>query len=203
MASRRSPASPRHASSAGRPRSATVDAAILRATAQLLVEAGVAGTTINAVARHSGVARASIYLRYPTRDALITAAIRAAIGRDPIPVTGDLENDFHRAAEQARAILASKPFRAVFPRLVEGLLRPRGAPGAVTYAMLAPNRALLVDEYRALAARAGMRSDLDADLVVDLLIGGLINRLLVTGAPATHADAEGAVDILLEGLRVR
>ena len=203
MASRRSPASPRSASAAGRPRSATVDAAILRATAELLVERGVEGTTINAVARRSGVARASIYLRHRSRDALIMAAIRAAIGRDPIPVTGDLENDLHRGAEQARAILASKRFRSVFPRLVEGLLRPRGAPGAITYAMLAPNRGLIVEEYRALARTAGMRSELDADLVVDLLIGGLLNRLLVTGAPATHADAEGAVDILLEGLRAR
>lgn len=188
---------------AGRPRSATVDAAILRAATDLLLTQGVGGTTINAVARRSGVARASIYLRYPGREALITAAIRAAIGRDPIPVTGDLENDLHRGAEQTRAILASKPFRAVFPRLIEGLLRPRGAPGAITYAMLAPNRQLMVDEYRALAGQAGLRPELDADLVVDMLIGGLLNHLLVTGTPPTHADAERAVDLLLGGLRVR
>ena len=187
----------------GRPRSATVDEAILRATKELLLTRGVDGTTINAVAQRSGAARASIYLRYPGRDALLRAAIRAAIGRDPIPATGDLENDFHRAAEQARAILSSKPFQAILPKLIEGLLQPRDAPGAITYAMLAPNRQLLVDEYRALADEAGMRSDLDADLVVDMLLGGLINRMLVTGSSPMRADAERAVDILLDGVRVR
>lgn len=186
---------------AGRPRSSTIDGAILRAATELLVEVGVDGTTINAVARRSGVARASIYLRYPGRDALLTATIRAAIGREPIAVSGDLEQDLYRAAEQTRAILSSKPFRAVFPRLIEGLLRPRGGPGAITYAMLAPNRGLIVDEYRALAGQAGMRSDLDADLVVDLLIGGLINHLLVTGTPPTRVDAKQVVEVLLTGLR--
>jgi len=112
-----------------------------------------------------------------------------------------LENDLHRAADQTRAVLASKPFRKVFPRLVEGLLRPKGAPGAITYTMLAPNRGLIVEEYRALAAQSGMRSDLDEEMVVDLLIGGLVNHLLVSGAPPTHADAERAVEILLAGLR--
>ena len=47
----------------GRPRSRSVDDAILRAAGELLRDAGVEGTTINAVARRSGVARASIYLR--------------------------------------------------------------------------------------------------------------------------------------------
>ena len=187
----------------GRPRSVTVDEAILRAAKELLLTRGVDGTTINAVAQRSGVARASIYLRYPGRDALLKAAIRAAIGRDPIPVTGNLEHDFHRGAEQTRAILSSKQFRAIFPKLIEGLLQPRDAPGAITYAMLAPNRQLWVDEYRALADKAGMRSDFDADLVVNMLIGGLINHLLVTGSPPMRADAERAVDILLDGLRIR
>lgn len=186
---------------AGRPRSTSVDHAIIRAATELLIRGGLDDCTINAVARRAGVARASIYLRYKSRDALITAAIRAAIGREPIPVTGDLVNDFHRGAEQTRAVLSSTAFQKVLPGLIHGLLQPRDAPGAITYAMLAPNRQLFVDEYRALAGKAGLRSDVDADLVVGLLIGGLLNRLLVTGAAPSQADAEQTVDILLDGLR--
>ena len=61
---------------------------------------------------------------------------------------------------------------------------------------------LIVDEYRALAGKAGLRTDVDADLVVDLLIGGLLNHLLVTGTVPTHGDAEQVAEILLAGLRV-
>ena len=184
----------------GRPRSRSVDDAILRAAGELLRDAGVEGTTINAVARRSGVARASIYLRYPDRDALLLATIRSAIGRDPMPMTGDLERDLRRAAGQARAVLSSAPFRRVFPRLVAGLLET-GRPRPVTYDMLAPSRNLAVEEYRQLASTAGLRTDVDADLVIDMLIGGLLNRMLVTGRPPSARDAKQIVDILLEGLR--
>ena len=179
-----------------------MDGAILRAATDLLTSTGVQGTTIHAVARRSGVARASIYLRYANRDALITAAIRAAIGRDPVATTGDLERDFQRGADQVRAVLSSTPFQIVLPRLVEGLLQPGTSQRAMTFDMLAPNRSLLVDEYRALAATSGFRDDVDADLVVDLLIGGLLTRLLVTGSPPTPTDARQAVSILLDGLRL-
>jgi len=179
-----------------------VDAAILRATSELLLEAGLEETTINAVARRSGVARASIYLRYPGRDALITATIRAAIGRDPIPATGDLEEDLRRGAEQTRVVLTAKRFQKVLPLLIDGLLQPRGGPRSITYDMLAPNRSLLVDEYRLLAEGAGLRSDVDPDLVVNLLVGGLLNHLLVTGVAPSASDAAQVVAILLEGLRV-
>ena len=187
----------------GRPRNASVDAAILRAATELMKERGPAGITINGVARRAGVARASIYLRYPGRDALVTAAIGAARGREPIPATGDLVHDIQRAAEQGVAVMASKAFQAVLPKLVEGLLMPRGQPGAITYAMIAPSRELLVEEYRELAGAAGLRTDLDPNLVADMLVGGLLNRLLVTGAGPSRVDAEQIVSALLEGLRVR
>jgi len=188
---------------AGRPRSARVDVAILRAAKELLASVGPDATTINAVARRSGVARASIYLRYPNRDALLAAAIRAAIGRPPIPITGNLVEDLHRGAQQARAVLASKPFQALLPNLIAGLLRPRSKPQAITYAMLAPHRGLIADEYRSLASDAGLRSDADADLVVDLIIGGVLNHLLVTGSVPSASTTRQAVEILLDGLRAR
>jgi AcrR family transcriptional regulator len=189
--------------SAGRPRSSDVDEAILRAAVGLLESAGAGAISVNAVARRSGVARASIYLRYGGRDALVAAAIRNTIGREPIPVTGDLERDLHRAAEQVRSILSSAGFLRIFPRLVAGLLEDRGSPASITYEMLAPNRALLVDEYRAIARESGLRADVDSDVAIDLLIGGMLNRLLVTGRIPSAAEARQVVEILLDGLRVR
>ena len=187
----------------GRPRDPAVDARILRATVAILRDRGIERTTVNAVARRAGVARATIYLRFPSRDLLITAAIRAAIGREPITATGDIERDLHRAGEQGRAVFSSRPFQRLLPRLIDGLLQPKSSPTAITYDMLAPNRMLLVEQYRALAEEAGLRTDVDPELVADVIIGALMNRLLVTGRAPSTVDAEGVVDILLEGLRVR
>src|SRR3990170_8095476 len=66
---------------AGRPRGPATDAAILQAVIELLAEAGLRGTTVDAVAARAGVARATVYLRWPTRDALLAAAARQALGQ--------------------------------------------------------------------------------------------------------------------------
>ncbi len=120
-----------------------------------------------------------------------------------MPASGDLERDLHRAAEQARAVLSAKPFQRLLPRLIEGLLQPRNSPTAITYAMLGPNRVVLVDEYRNLAAGAGFRTDLDPEVVPDLIIGPMLNHLLVTGTAPSAAYAAALVDVLLEGLRAQ
>ncbi len=187
----------------GRPRDPTVDKRVLRATVAILRERGVAGTTVNAVARRAGVARASIYLRYPSRDRLITAAIRAAIGREPILASGDLERDIRRTAEQARAIFSSRQLQRLLPPLIEGLLQPRNSPTALSYDILAPNRRVLVNEYRELASATGFRTDVDPETVFDQIVGPILNRLLVTGTAPAADEVDALVDVLIKGLRAR
>jgi AcrR family transcriptional regulator len=185
----------------GRPRSPSVDEAILDAALELLIEEGLPGTTISAVAARSRVARATIYLRWSTRDALITAAFVRAKGRPPFRLTGDIETDLETGAEWARAIFSEPAFRAVLPLVVRVLLDKDRSDSALTYERLAPNRQLGAEEYELQAAGAGLRTDVDPLLVSDLIVGGLLNRLLATGTAPTHEDAQHAVDVVLNGLR--
>jgi AcrR family transcriptional regulator len=187
---------------AGRPRSHDVDAAILRAAIELLASGGPEGVTINAVARRSGVARASIYLRYPGRDALIAATLRGAIGREPYVLTGDLLADLRQGAIQAQAILANPQFRAVLPEIVRGLLRQREGSDVITWDVVAPNFAPIADEYQRLAAGAGLRTDVDPDLLARIVFGALLASLLIEGVPASVGDATRTVEIILKGFKV-
>ena len=59
----------------GRPRDVARDAAILDATSQLLVEVGYDLLSIEAVAARAGVGKTTIYRRYATKAALVTAAV--------------------------------------------------------------------------------------------------------------------------------
>jgi AcrR family transcriptional regulator len=178
-----------------------VDVSILKAAVELLASKGPVGLTINAVARRSGVARASIYLRYPSSDALMAATLRAAIGREPYPLSGDLEADLRRGAAQAQAILANPVFRAVLPEVVRGLLRQPEGPDAISWDMVAPNRKPLADEYRRLAASAGLRTDVDPYLVFASVVGALLVLLLADGVPPTPEQASQTVEIILDGLK--
>src|SRR5262245_23798563 len=136
----------------GRPRRASTDDAILRAARELLVEAGVAGTTIRAICERAGVARATVYLRWRSREQLIAAALRSVLGVQPYPLSGDLEADIRRAGPQTRAILGRAEVQAVLPELVRALLS--GNP-AMTYDTLAPNRLRVASEYETQAAEVG------------------------------------------------
>jgi AcrR family transcriptional regulator len=185
----------------GRPRSARAEAAILDATVELLAEVGLDGTTIQAIAERAEVARATIYLRWSTREALITAALRHAIGRPPFPLTGDIEADLRLGSEQAQGILSQPLFASVLPALVREFIQLDRA--GVTFDRLFPNRKRVAEEYDRLASSQGFSEEIDGFVVVDLVVGALFLHLLATGTPPTDAYREQMVDVVLAGVRRR
>jgi AcrR family transcriptional regulator len=78
----------------GRPRNPAVDAAVLDAAMDLLGEVGYARLTMRDVATRAQVSKASVYLRWPNKVALVTDALghRAQAVPD-LPDTGSLARD--------------------------------------------------------------------------------------------------------------
>src|SRR6185369_10627403 len=87
----------------GRPRSGTADRAIVDAALAILAERGVSGLTMSGVVVRSGVARATVYRRYPTREALIAATLAQIKGREPFPLSGDVRADIATGVTWAAA----------------------------------------------------------------------------------------------------
>ena len=176
----------------------------MEAAVGLLSEVGIERTTVSAVVARSGVARATVYRRWPTREALIDAALSQVKGRPPIPTSGDIERDLARAADQTRAVFAEPKFQAFLPILVRDLLRDRPAQGvSATYDSVAPNLRLLSEEYVRLAESAGLRPDVDPTVIGDIIVGSFLMHLLSTGRPASRATGVEIMDVLLNGLRRR
>jgi hypothetical protein len=132
----------------------------------------------------------------------MAATLRSAIGREPFPLSGDLENDLRGAAVQVQAILANPGFRAVLPEGVRGLLRQPNGVDAISYDMVSPNRRPIADAYRRLAGQNGLRTDIDPDLVGCVIVGTLLMFLLAEGVPPTPEMAAQTVEIILAGLKV-
>ena len=183
----------------GRPRNVDADDAILRATVGLLAESGLGRTTIAAVAARAGVARATIYLRWATRDQLIAAAARHALGRPPFNLSGDLEVDLRRGTQETQQVLGRPGFLAIFPEIIRALL---SEDAAVSYDEIAPNRRNLAREYRELAESSGFRTDIASTVPFDLLVGSHINHIMATGRPPTPEVAAQLTEVILAGLRV-
>ena len=184
----------------GRPRSGNADRAILDAAAALLSEVGLAGLTMSAVVSRSGVARATVYRRYPTREALLSATIAQVKGREPFTLTGDIEADIATGAASAAAVLGEARFRRFLPLMVTEALRSPTAARAV-FARVTPNHAGVTREYRERAVAAGLRTDVEPSLAADMVQGTMLMRLLTTGIPPDSEMVRQLVDVVLQGLR--
>src|SRR5262245_38916594 len=93
-------------SAKGRPRSVEADEAILVACLDLLQKQGFTALTMEAVAEKAGVGKNTLYRRYPTKLALVTAAARRerdAVGI--VPDTGNVRDDLRLLIRNAAAFL--------------------------------------------------------------------------------------------------
>ena len=97
----------------GRPRNPGVDARVIAATLELFGEAGWAGLSIEAVARRAGVGKASIYLRWSTKEELLDDALAAlplAVGEID---TGSVRGDLGQLVRQLLSLYLGSAGRAV------------------------------------------------------------------------------------------
>jgi len=153
----------------GRPRRQGADEEILTLARELLRERGYRDFTVDAISERTGIAKTTIYRRFPSKGALVGAAIA--------PLGGQTESDdVLTVLRETAAVL-------------QLLKVPEGEAIDVVKAVVEPRRARLVE----LLARDGVA---EAELRADLMIGALLTRLLVTRATLEDAEGEIAARVL-------
>jgi AcrR family transcriptional regulator len=184
------------------PRVARSRAAILEATAALLIEGGYAHVTIERIAERSGVAKTTIYRHWTSRSRLIFDAFRnllaAAGGREEH--SGSEERDVREGLVQG------------LRRLIRGLTQSPWAPAVSTLVDAGdrdPEMRQLIHDFladamvgpRILISAAKDRGELaawvDSEVAVDMLLGPIFFRRLVSREPLDPEFAELVVDQFL------
>ena len=160
------------------------DQAILNATLRMLGTQGVAGMTIEGVAADAGVGKTTIYRRWPTKTALILAAISDLVPPGDPPDTGSMAGDMAALAETQRRRLAGSGLAGIVARArrVDG--RSGAAPGVRRQGgqPVRGNAPLFIE--RGSARRAA--PDLEVEPLVDLLHSIPIYKILMSrGDPAS------------------
>jgi AcrR family transcriptional regulator len=141
-----------------------VDQAILAATLELLGEVGYAQLTMEQVATRAGVGKASLYLRWPSKDILVEHAIRQ---HGPIvaevPDTGSLTQDMRQFLH---ALLRRRdPASTTLPAIAGEAVRNPQLRQVLRRAMTAAVPA----SVRTIVQRAIDRGELPATTDVELL----------------------------------
>ena len=162
-------------------------------TYELLSEEGLAGVTVDAVARRSGVAKTTIYRHWPSRGALLLDACAQMGPHFDVPDAGSYLNDLRALAHRVVEQLLSGPYAAILLSLMDAAERNPDLA-----ALLAAAQTKLVEAVRAISARAQGRAELrrlpESSDVAALVVGPLLYRRLFSHEPLSEEFLSMVID---------
>jgi AcrR family transcriptional regulator len=185
----------------GRPRSAESHQAIVQATLELLLEGGYRALTMEQVRARSGVGKATIYRRWQSKEDLVATVIGYLHQDLQAPDTGSLAGDYEALAREVLTGAEKTGVTTFMPRLLADAV---GNPDlhAIFYAnLVAPRRAAMREVLERAVARGEVRADVDLELAIDLLVGPVLYRILISaGDVSTLVEPRVLVETVLAGL---
>ncbi|RKT09770.1 TetR family transcriptional regulator [Streptomyces sp. 1114.5] len=172
----------------GRPRSG-IDAEVFTATLRTVQELGYARATVERIAAAAGIAKTTIYRRWPSKGALIVDCLLDAFGPAPLREGAD------------RAELMTATIRWIAAKI--------GEPGvgdafAGVFSDAVSDPALreilstrLQDPYRLALQDALDEPENRVLFFIDAVVGILLHRMGMTGEPMVDADVDALVAMVL------
>ncbi|RFU38367.1 TetR/AcrR family transcriptional regulator [Actinomadura logoneensis] len=171
----------------GRPR-AGVNDVVFAATLDTVRDLGYARATVDRIAARAGVAKTTVYRRWPTKGALIVDCLLDAFG--PAPLEGADRGELIAGTVRWIAAKIAEPgvgdaFAGVFSDAVsDPALREILSTRLQDPYRLALQDALGEPEHRVL-------------FLIDAVVGILLHRMGMTGEPMVDADVDALVEMIL------
>ena len=194
----------------GRPRDPATDEAVLAATRELLASGGPDAVTYEAVARHAGVSRPTVYLRFPRKADLIFEAGLALATPPPeflgpgspiVPDTGSLEGDLAVVADVAAASFAGLDGAGILRPFFSALAGDAVLAARLWHEAVGPAQGLLLGVLARWAERGEIAEDLATDEVLEVFPAIEIYRRVVLDRPLTGDERARLVRVVADGLR--
>ncbi|WP_435603809.1 TetR/AcrR family transcriptional regulator [Streptomyces sp. bgisy130] len=176
---------------------------IFDATLDLLAEKGYEGLTIEGVAQRSGVNKTTIYRWWPSKGALLGAALIGARQLDfTAPDTGSLTGDLEALLHTVVTLLTTRPASDI---AVSVLGAATQSPELAVHVrdFFADRMRLEQPVFDRAVARGELAADTDATLLMDLLAGAAWIRVVLRQLPLEQGFVSRTVAIVLDGARVR
>ncbi|MGN9807139.1 TetR/AcrR family transcriptional regulator [Micromonospora sp. L32] len=190
--------------SPGRPRSVRADEAIIEATLDLLAEGStIEALSIEAIASRAGVGKATIYRRWPGKDALLLDALRRLKGVLPQPVGHSVRDDLVLIVGAVGHNIDPRAAK-IMPCLVPEVNR---SPDhfQLYQNIIEPRRQLMREVLRRGIRTGELRADLDVEVTMALLTGPMLIQRMLRWHPELDdlILPQKVVDTVLEGIRAR
>lgn len=191
----------------GRPRSAAADTAILAATRAALVELGWSKLTLGDVATRAGVAKTTLYRRWPGKNELVVDAVAELFGELELPDRGSLAADIEGVVLQFAAILARPEAKSGLMAVVAESTRDDALRERIRASIVDPQKDLVLEGRARAQTRGELPTETDpeeaartVDLIFDVVAGAVVHRTLVSAEPADEEWVRDFTRVLLLGL---
>jgi AcrR family transcriptional regulator len=155
---------------------------VLQAALHVLDERGLAGFTMEAVARRAGASKATLYRHWPTSSALLVDAMDATFLPFPIPDTGLVETDIAELLTNFVALLEHTSFPRLLAAFIDAAERDP-ALGALHAELTRRRREPLLVALTRAQDRGQLSASVDLDLTIDLLTAPFFYRRFVAHRP--------------------
>lgn len=164
----------------GRPRTTATDERIVSAVLDLLREQGPEAVNVASVAARSGVARTTIYRRYRDRTELLQASLRPVTDKGEPPAGASVREKLSWVLTRTQEVLAgSIGLGGVAAVVADSDPDFSSALRAALHAALEPVR----DQITRDVADGRLAPDVDADILVNLILGAYLAEVVRYGTP--------------------
>lgn len=185
---------------AGRPRDPRIDAAILQAAAELVVEVGYSNLSLAAVAERAGTTKTALYRRWPSKAELVHEAVLSVPPSAVAEVPGNVAGDLQAMTAGARNALTSPVVRSALP----GLIADMATNAELTARALERFEDLFGVLRRWVAdatARGEVRAGVDPDRLAELIGGATLLAMMLRPDDDLGGDwVERTADIITHGV---
>ncbi|QOC92629.1 TetR/AcrR family transcriptional regulator [Micromonospora craniellae] len=188
----------------GRPRSVRADEAIVEATLDLLAEGSTIETiSVEAIAARAGVGKATIYRRWPGKNALLHDALRTLKGDPPQPAGRSVREDLITLVSAIGQHIDPRAAK-IMPCLVPVVKRDP-EQYALYQNIIGPRRAVMREVLRRGVHDGELRADLDIEVAMAMLTGPMLIQRVMNWNPDLDATTlpEKVVDQVLAGIAAR
>ena len=183
----------------GRPRDPHLADRAFDATTALLAEGGFAALSMDRIAARAGVAKATLYARWPSKADLVVAAVAHRYGGalPAAPDTGDVREDLVALLGAFCAAMRGDYGRVMAP-LIGGLTHDPDLAATFRHEFVEPRRRRVRQALERGRARGQLRSGADLDVLADAGAAMVFLRLLVTGEELDEGLPDRLVRQLLD-----
>jgi len=178
----------------GRPLDAGIEADLLRATQDLLIEEGFERLTVDAVAKRCNASKATIYRRWPSKVALAVAATAALLSVPEMPNTEDLREDLLACAS---AYIQEDSRMAVLASLLTAARHDPVLRTAARDAIGSPVRGLFEQVLTRAVSRGLIAKGIDIDIISEVLPAIAFHNVVALGLPIDESLVLRVIDRVL------